>query len=66
MLRIRQHTIGNYTGTLEKFKLVISGLPFRATEFVIDGKVHAVGARNEAVGKYKITVDHHFHEFIIR
>ena len=66
MLRIRQHTIGNYTGTLEKFKLVITGLPFRASEFVIDGKVHPVGSRNEAVGKYKITVDHHFHEFIIR
>lgn len=66
MLRIRQHTIGNYTGTLEKFKLVISGLPFRPSEFVVDGKVHPVGSRNVAVGKYKMTIDHHFHEFIIR
>lgn len=65
-LRIRQHSIGQYTNALEKFKLIITGIPFHAHEFVVDGKVSRISERNRAIGKIKFTVDKNFHEIIVR
>jgi alpha-glucosidase len=52
-LKIWKNSLGNYQGKLEKFKLIIAGLPFKPKEYSVDGKIHQVGARNMAVGKIK-------------
>jgi alpha-glucosidase len=63
---IRQHTIGNYDDTIEKYKIVITGLPYTPKEFTVDGKHHNIGKRNQAIGKMKFNVDKSFHEIILR
>lgn len=65
-LRVWQNRIGDYTGKLEKFKVVITGIPFNAFEYVVDGRVHKVSPRNRAMGKIKFTVDRNFHEIHIK
>jgi alpha-glucosidase len=65
-LRIRQHSIGQHQDALEKFKLIITGLPYKANEYSVDGKTHMVSERNRAMGKIKFSVDKHFHEIVVR
>lgn len=65
-LRIWQNAIGPYTGKLEKFKVIITGIPFNANEYLVDGKAVKLTDRNRAVGKIKFTVDKNFHEMYLR
>ncbi len=65
-LRIYQNSIGNYKGKLERFKVIISGIPFEATEYSVDGDVQMVSNKNRAMGKIKFTVPKHFHEFTVK
>lgn len=65
-MRIWQNSLGSFQGKLEKFKLIITGLPFEATEYTIDGKLHRIGERNKAIGKIKFSVDKNFHEVTLK
>jgi len=65
-LRIWQNSIGNYTGKLERFKVIITGIPFKVHEFSVDGKPIKITERNKAVGKIKFTVEHQFHEISVK
>ena len=65
-LRIWQNISGNYGGDLEKYKVVVTGLPFKCHEFLIDGRVHHITDRHSAMGKIKFNVDRGFHEIMLR
>ena len=65
-LRIRRNSTGRYDGPLEKYKIVLVGLPFRSTEYTVDGRLYAITPRHKAIGKIKFTVDKNFHEIILR
>jgi alpha-glucosidase len=65
-LKIWQNLIGNYGGTLEKYRVIITGLPFKPHEYLIDGRTFKINERNLAIGKIKFTVDRYFHEIILR
>jgi alpha-glucosidase len=64
--QIRQNTLGHYIDSAEKFKVIVTGIPFETKEFVVDGKSHQISERNRAIGKLKFTIDKKFHEIIIR
>ncbi len=65
-LRIWRSSTGDYEGPLEKYKVVVIGLPFKCSEFIVDGRIHNVTPRHRAVGKWKFTVDKNFHELVLR
>lgn len=65
-IRFKKKFIGQYGTAYRKHRIIFHGLPFDATEYVIDGKVHKLGVRNFAVGTVKIVVDRAFEEIIIR
>jgi alpha-glucosidase len=65
-LKIWQNSIGNYESKLEKYKLIITGLPFKATELTVDGRVLKISERNRAIGKIKFSVDKGFHEISLK
>ena len=65
-LKIWQNSIGNYVGSLEKYKVILTGLPFKPHEYLIDGRVFKINERNLAMGKVKFTVDRYFHEIVLR
>jgi alpha-glucosidase len=65
-LKIWQNTIGTYHGKLERYKLIITGLPFKAEDIIIDGRVTRISDRNRAMGKIKFTVDKSFHEIVVK
>jgi alpha-glucosidase len=65
-LKIWQNTIGKYHGKLERYKLIITGLPFKAEEIVVDGRTSRISERNRAMGKIKFTTDKGFHEIIVK
>ena len=65
-LRIWRNSLGNYSGKLEKFKIIITGLPFATTEYFVDGKMHRLSERNKAMGKIKFSVDKNFHEVTLK
>jgi alpha-glucosidase len=48
------------------FKVVIHGVPFNSTEFVIDGKHHKITEKHLAVGTVKFKVDMDFKRIILR
>jgi alpha-glucosidase len=65
--RIWQNTMGSFpSDRTEKYKFVITGIPFNCSEFLVDGKSQKIGERNKAMGKIKFTVDKHFHTITIR
>jgi alpha-glucosidase len=65
-LKIHQHTLGQYENQLEKFKVIVTGMPFKAHEYMVDGKNHPISERNRAIGKIKFSVDKDFNEIIIK
>lgn len=65
-LRIWKNINCTYQGALEKYKVVVMGLPFKCSEISIDGRMHHVTARNQAIGKIKFTVEKGFHEILLR
>jgi alpha-glucosidase len=65
-LKIWQNTIGTFHGKLERFKFIITGLPFKADEMIVDGKLTKISERNRAMGKIKFTTDKAFHEIVVR
>lgn len=64
--RLKKKYIGRFEAGYQKFRVIFHGLPFQATEYVVDGHVHKLGVRNFAVGTVKIVLDRAFEEVIIR
>jgi alpha-glucosidase len=65
--KIWQNTMGSFPADrTEKYKFVVTGIPFKATHYEIDGKPQKIGERNRAMGKIKFTVDKHFHTITIK
>ncbi|HEX5552778.1 MAG TPA: glycoside hydrolase family 31 protein [Chitinophagaceae bacterium] len=65
-LRFKKKYIGHYQTDYRKFRIIFHGVPFKATEYVVDGQVHRLGVRNFALGVVKIVVDRAFEEVVIR
>ncbi|MET6997897.1 glycoside hydrolase family 31 protein [Chitinophaga defluvii] len=57
---------GNYEATYKKHRVCVHGLPFTPTEYVVDGKVFKLNARNFAVGVVKVVLDREFEDLIMR
>lgn len=65
-VKLKKKYICNFQTDYLRYRIIFHGVPFEATEYVVDGKVHRLGARNFAVGTVKIVVDRVFEEVIIR
>jgi alpha-glucosidase len=65
-LKIWKNKMGDYKTAHEKYKLIITGLPFSCSEYIIDGRTHKLTPRNFALGKVKFSLDKNFHEILIR
>jgi len=65
-VRLKKKYIGNFKSDYLRYRIIFHGVPFEATEYVVDGKVRRLGARNFAVGTVKVVVDRVFEEIIIR
>jgi alpha-glucosidase len=65
-VRLKKKYIGNFQSDYLRYRVIFHGVPFTATEYVVDGKVHRLGARNFAVGTVKIVVDRVSEEIVIR
>ncbi|HEY8920751.1 MAG TPA: glycoside hydrolase family 31 protein [Chitinophaga sp.] len=64
--RLKKKFFGQYEAGYKKHRVLIHGLPFKATEYVVDGKVFKLNARNFAVGVVKVALERKFEELIIR
>lgn len=64
--KLRQTINKNFQPSYEKYKVVIYGLPFNCSEFIIDGRIHKLSQRNFALGTIKLTVERDFYEITIR
>jgi alpha-glucosidase len=64
-LRLKKKFIGKYDATYRRYKIIFHGIPFKPTEYSIDGKAHRLTPRNFAVGTIKIVADRAFDDIII-
>lgn len=65
-IRIKKKYIGHFETDYLRYRIIFHGLPFTATEYVIDGRVQHLGKRNFAVGTVKIIAERAFEEVTIR
>lgn len=65
-VRLKKKYFGQFDASYRKHRVIFHGIPFQATEYVVDGKPHKLSARNFAVGTVKVVVDRAFEELIIR
>ena len=65
-VRLKEKYFGQFDASYRKHRVIFHGIPFQATEYVVDGKPHKLSARNFAVGTVKVVVDRAFEELIIR
>ena len=65
-LKLKKKYIGRFDSDYLRYRVIFHGISFTATEYVVDGRVHRLGARNFAVGTVKVVVDRAFEEIIIR
>jgi alpha-glucosidase len=65
--KIWRNAMGSFPADrIEKYKFIVTGLPFKSSELEIDGKAQKIGERNRAMGKIKFTVDKNFHTITIK
>jgi alpha-glucosidase len=64
--RLKKKFFGQYHANYKKHRVLVHGLPFLPTEYVVDGKIFRLNARNFAVGVVKVVVERKFEELIIR
>lgn len=64
--RLKKKFFGQYEAGYKKHRVLIHGLPFKPTEYVVDGKVFKLNARNFAVGVVKVALERKFEELVIR
>ncbi|MHB1921989.1 MAG: glycoside hydrolase family 31 protein [Chitinophagaceae bacterium] len=65
-IHLKKKFIGNYDAPYRKHRLIFHGIPFHATEYLLDGKAHKLTVRNYAMGTVKLVVDRAFEEIILR
>jgi alpha-glucosidase len=64
--RLKKKFFGQYQAPYKKHRVLVHGLPFTPTEYVVDGKVYKLNPRNFAVGVVKVVLERKFEELIIR
>ncbi len=64
--RLKKKFSGQYQASYKKHRVLVHGLPFKPTEYVVDGKSYKLNNRNFAVGVLKVSVERNFEELIIR
>lgn len=64
--RLKKKFFGQFQATYKKHRVLVHGLPFKPTEYVVDGKVYKLTPRNFAIGVVKVVVERKFEELIIR
>jgi alpha-glucosidase len=65
-ITLKKKYIGNFEAAYREYRVIFHGLPFKAKEYVVNGKATKLVPRNFAVGMIKIRVDRAFEEIIIR
>lgn len=64
-VRLKKKFIGNYEASYRRYRIIFHGIPFRPTEYTVDGRTHRLNPRNFAVGTVKIQADRAFEDIII-
>lgn len=64
--RLKKKFHGKYRNTYTTQKVIIHGLPFTPKEFVVDGQVFPITAKNLAAGVVKMSLERKFEELIVR
>jgi alpha-glucosidase len=65
-VRFKKKYVGNFQIGYQRYRVIFHGVPFQPTEYVIDGRVYRLNAKNFAVGTVKVLADRQFEEIIIR
>jgi alpha-glucosidase len=65
-VRLKKKYVGNFQIGYQRYRVIFHGIPFRPTEYVIDGRVYRLNAKNFAIGTVKVLADRQFEEIIIR
>lgn len=65
-IRLKKKYIGKYDSAYLKYRVIFHGIPFHASEYLINGKPYKLSVRNFAVGTVKLEVDRAFEDIIIR
>ncbi|MCX6189703.1 MAG: DUF5110 domain-containing protein [Bacteroidetes bacterium] len=65
-LRIRITINGSFETEYDKYKILIHGIPFRANDYSLDGKVYKLTERNFALDMVKFSSPKSVHEIILR
>ncbi|HEU4555984.1 MAG TPA: glycoside hydrolase family 31 protein [Chitinophaga sp.] len=64
--RLKKKFFGQYQAAYKNHRVLVHGLPFTPTEYVVDGKVYKLSTRNFAVGVVKVVLERKFEELVIR
>ncbi len=65
-LRIRQTINGSFATQYDKYKILLHGVPFRANDYSLDGKLYTLTERNFALNVIKFSSARSVHEIIVR
>jgi alpha-glucosidase len=65
-LRIRQTINGSFATEYDKYKIMIHGMPFRAINYSLDGKMYTLTERNYALNVIKFSTPRSVHEIILK
>lgn len=65
-IRVRKKFIGQFDSSYRQFRIIFHGVPFKATEYLLNGKTIRLNSRNFAIGTVKIRVDRAFEEIILQ
>ena len=64
-INIIQKITGHYEQSYKWYKIIVHGMPFEATEYYVDGKVHKLSPRNFALGTIKFRVNRDFEKIML-
>ncbi len=64
--RLKKKFFGQFEAGYKKHRVLIHGLPFQPTEYIVDGKAYKLNPRNFAVGVVKVVLERKFEELIVR
>jgi alpha-glucosidase len=63
---LRKKFFGQYKAAYRRHNVQVHGLPFKATQYIVDGKTYKLNQNNFAAGVVKIVVDRSFEILVIK
>jgi alpha-glucosidase len=63
---LKKKFFGQYEAAYKRHNVQVHGLPFKATQYVLDGKTFKLGSSNFAGGVVKIVVERNFEVLVIK